>query len=124
MLNQDRGGRLEITERKGRLRAQRYPLETTLRYRVTGQENWLEGMTEDISQSGVLFRTESVVPTGTLVEMNLMLPALISGEPPSELNCQATVVRAVRPSSTGGLSRIAAKVLHYRLQRGGGTTKA
>lgn len=118
------GGYPEAAERKGRSRAQRYPLETTLRYRVTGQDNWLEGMTEDISQSGVLFRTESVLPTGTFVEMNLMLPALISGEAPAELNCHATIVRTVRPSGTGGSSRIAAKVLHYRLQRGGGSTKA
>ena len=124
MFIQDMSSCTDTAERKPRLRAERYPLETTVHYRVIGEPNWLEGMTENISQSGVLFRTEALVPRGALVEMNLTLPAVISGGPPAELNWRAAVVRAVRLSATEESCRIAAKVLHYRLQRGMGSIKA
>ncbi len=41
-----------------RPRAQRFVLELGLQYRASGQTEWHEGRTENISHTGVLFRAE------------------------------------------------------------------
>ena len=87
------------------VRAQRFPLELPVRYRRVGETVWLDGKTENISHSGVLFRVEQPFDVDTPVEIRITLPATTSGSTGSEVLCQARIVRAeVRPDPTVALA--------------------
>ena len=43
-------------------RAPRYPFEMTIRYRAAGSDEWFQGETLNVSDSGVLFRTPTYAP--------------------------------------------------------------
>ena len=71
-------------------------------------------MTENISRSGILFRPERPVEPKTPVEMILVLPGGVAGEPPSHLRCRGEIV----PSEAEGSDTApvaAAAVDDYRL---------
>src|SRR4029434_2806058 len=55
------------------MRAQRFPLTLPIRCRRAGEEGWLEGVTINISSSGVLFRTIKPLDVDTKVEMSIVL---------------------------------------------------
>ena len=75
-------------------RAPRYPLRIPLRYRQSGEQLWHEGRTENISRSGVLFRTDHLMPLQTPIEMLLALPAEVGGgEDAATVICRGRVVR-------------------------------
>lgn len=100
------------------MRAQRFAIQTSLRYRVSGQMNWYEGRTENISRSGVLFRGEHLVEPNTPVEMRFVLPAEISDRVSAEVTCRGYIVRKVLPSGTETFPALAAAILAYRFLRG------
>jgi hypothetical protein len=99
-------------------RAQRFAIELPLRYREKGAADWLEGITVNISASGVLFRSGAVVQPATALEIALVLPVAIPGEAPAEIVCQGTVIR--RTSAGDGLdsAALAAAFQHYRIAKG------
>ncbi len=97
-------------------RAHRFALQIPVRYRLRGEEGWRHGETENISRSGVLFRSQSAAVTGTSLHLCLMLPAL-SSEPAAEMICRGVVARSVLPVN-GELAALAARILHFRLVRG------
>jgi len=73
------------------MRARRFPLTLPIRCRRAGEEGWLEGVTINISSSGVLFRTIKPLDVDTKVEMFIVL-----GESPArsgELRCDGRIVR-------------------------------
>ncbi len=103
----------------GSTRAERFPLHVTLRFRPPGEEKWLEGETENISRSGVLFRTSKLLGVNTPVEIQFSLPVEAGGEPGAAVYCLGRIVRAVVPPPASGESPlIAAKFLEYRIVRG------
>ena len=62
-------------------RAQRFKIHTALRYRPAGGEGeWQQGTMVNISESGVLFRTNQEVPTIREIEMRFRLPTVMAGE--------------------------------------------
>ncbi len=101
----------------GSTRAQRFPLNMLLHYRVSGERNWREGRTENISRSGVLFRGEHVVEPNTPVEMSFVLPMEISGQGAAEVVCQGNIVRTVLATGTDTLPALAAAILDYQFLR-------
>jgi len=60
-------------------RARRFLIQTRLRYRVKLERTWREGKTENMSRSGLLFRTEFVVKPTTKIELSMVLPSGILG---------------------------------------------
>lgn len=104
-------------------RAQRFNLQLPLKYRLLGEPEWRKGTTENISRSGVLFRAEEVVQPNSHVEINLVLPAEISGLAAAEVVCRGEVVRTVEtdPAISPAL---AAKILQYHFQHGAQNTGA
>src|SRR5262245_52949285 len=73
------------------MRAHRFPLTLPIRCRRAGAKGWIEGMTINISSSGVLFRTSEPLDVNTQLEMRIVL-----GESPAqrgELRCDGHVVR-------------------------------
>ncbi len=72
------------------MRAQRFALEMPVRYRPVGEMEWLEGTTQNISYSGLLFRAGRALDIDTPVEISITLPVSTA----SQLTCQARIVRA------------------------------
>ena len=100
-----------------RRRAERFPVQIPVRYREPQAGLWFEGETENISRSGVLFRTGSVLSPRTLVEMRLPLPTIIKGEAPGEILCKGIVVRTELRTVRDAPSALAVAIQHYRFAR-------
>jgi PilZ domain len=80
------------------MRARRFPLTLPILCRRAGEETWLEGVTVNISTSGVLFRTSEPLDVDTRVEMTIVLRE--SGARTGELRCDAHIVRIEAGDST------------------------
>ena len=99
------------------MRAQRFELHLRLRYRPVGDPGWHVGRTENISHSGVLFRSEDLLPVNTPVQLRVALPMTTLGGMRSEVQCEARIVRAVLPSTADPLPALAASIGKYQLVR-------
>jgi hypothetical protein len=98
-------------------RAGRYPVQTPIRFRVHGKDQWHEGMTENISCTGVLLRSRFLPRNGAEVEMVLSLPAKVWGKRPAEVVGRGRVVRRDRSQRLNQPPAIAATIERYRLAR-------
>jgi len=74
-------------------RAPRFPIDLPIRYRSADAPEWHEGRTENISRSGVLFRTGALLPPRTSIDILLALPAEVGGREVPVI-CRGRVVRA------------------------------
>ena len=80
------------------------PRERRLRHRVpllfraSGTSGWIAAVTENISRSGLLFRSATALEIGTGVEMTLEMPKELLGEA-SQVVCNGLIVR-VEPAHT------------------------
>jgi N-acetylglucosaminyldiphosphoundecaprenol N-acetyl-beta-D-mannosaminyltransferase len=83
-------------------RAKRYEVETTISFRVRGEENWREGMAGNISVSGVLFRSDHIVKPSTPIEMKLELPPELRGAGGMQVFRQGVIVRSSVCSTDSG----------------------
>ncbi|MGH9433567.1 MAG: PilZ domain-containing protein [Terriglobia bacterium] len=98
-------------------RAGRYPVRTAIRFRVRGEDEWREGVTEDISRTGVFLRSSFLPDIGAKVEMVLSLPAGVWGKSPGEVLGQGQVVRLTRSLSLGQQAGMATTIDRYRMAR-------
>lgn len=98
-------------------RAQRFPIQTTLRYRESGETAWREGETVNISRTGVLFRTQRMVAEQTPVEMSFELPVEIAHDSAAVIFCQGQIVRTIMPPASDQPSAVAARIFEYRFTR-------
>jgi hypothetical protein len=99
-------------------RAPRYRLQIPLRYRSTGDEEWRDGYTENISRSGVLFRTDRLMPSHARVEMMLALPAEVGGDAAATVICRGRIVRTELRAGDAGNDAgpvVAATIAGYRI---------
>jgi PAS domain S-box-containing protein len=99
-------------------RAQRFKLQLPLKYRQLGESDWTTGTTENISRSGLLFRSKEALPANVMIEINLVLPAEIAGLAAAEVVCRGEVVRTVQSESSTMGPALAAKILQYHFQHG------
>ena len=98
-------------------RAQRFGVQIRLRYRLSGENKWWKGTTENVSRSGVLFRGEEYVEPRTPLELTFVLPKEIIGVRAAEVICRGTVVWSERPREEGKLPSLATTISHYRIIR-------
>jgi PAS domain S-box-containing protein len=110
-------GATQYSSRIPAFRAQRFKLTLPVRYRLLGEEDWLQGTTENISRSGLLFQVEEVLQPSSQVEINLVLPPEIAGLSAAEVVCRGEVVRTMRAEGRGNPA-LAAKILQYHFQHG------
>jgi hypothetical protein len=75
---------------------------------------WYQGTTENISQSGVLFRGPQPLPSNALIEMVFEMPEEISGQKNSSVLCQGRVIRAKDVRETEEDVGLAASILDYK----------
>jgi hypothetical protein len=92
-------------------RSPRFPLETPCRFRKPGQIDWLQGMTANVSKSGILFRADREMEVQTTLQMNFELPAEIAGGRGAEVFCMGKVVRTVMPAANDDKLLLAARLL-------------
>jgi PilZ domain len=94
------------------MRAHRFPLTLPIRCRRAGEDGWLEGVTINISSSGVLFCTSKPLDVDTKVEMTIVLGQ--SRAQRGELRCDGRIVRIESGSST--TASMAATFSRYNLR--------
>lgn len=98
-------------------RAQRYEIGTAIRYRVKGERGWHEGVTENISISGVLMHGARRLDPKTAVEMRFFLPVELEGARAAEVFCRGLVMRWSTCRKPAGTYTIAARIMHSRFLR-------
>ena len=98
-------------------RAARFPVEMPVRYRGVDELDWHEGVTENVSRSGVLFRSGCAVNPNAEVQMDFLLPVEVVGSAGAEVECRGRVVRVEEPAGEPGGFRVAATILDYRFVR-------
>lgn len=98
----------------GRPRAPRFAVNLPMRYRTPSDTTWRPAVTENISRSGVLFRTDRPPSLRTAVEIVLEVPSLLPGAAPGDVVCLGDVVR--EEPGTDGPSAVAVAVGNYRLK--------
>lgn len=98
-------------------RARRYEIGTLIRYRVRGEREWHEGVTENISISGVLIRANEPLDPQTAIEMRFLLPIELDGESAAEVFCRGLVIRSSKCRFPAGTVTIATKIVHFRFLR-------
>jgi len=98
-------------------RARRYEIGTHIRFRVRGDREWHEGVTENISISGVLIRGTHSLEPNTAIEMKFFLPVELDGECAAEVFCRGIVVRSSKCRIPAGTVTIAARIVHSRFLR-------
>src|SRR6266446_9416487 len=106
---------VEIPTRYAR-RARRYPIRLAMRFRPSGDSQWSDARTENISRSGVLFRTSHVMRRATPIEMLLALPVEVGGAN-APVICRGRVVRTERSADNDRdpMPAVAATIAGYRL---------
>ncbi len=98
-------------------RAPRFTLQLPVHYRVPGDSQWRHGTTENISRSGLLFRTEQLIPPNERLEISLELPTDVFGMAAAEIFCRGEIVRQVDTQSEGASPVLAARILDYQFHR-------
>src|SRR5438067_5365291 len=88
-------------------RAQRFTVRLLLRYRPAGCSGWVEGTTENISRTGVLFGGNRMFAVGTKLQLSLTLPLKANVPLTVTVLCRGQVARVHAPK--GSLPRIGAK---------------
>jgi hypothetical protein len=96
-------------------RAERFAIETTIRYRSIGQQGWYQGKTMNISGSGVLFRGKNLIAPKTRVEMIFALPIGGSRASGANVTCFGQIVRKVPRVGPKGETGLAATIEEYVL---------
>ncbi|MGH9493158.1 MAG: PAS domain S-box protein, partial [Terriglobales bacterium] len=105
-------GRKRQPENAGlRPRATRFPVQIPFRYRRSGEIEWSEGTTENMSCSGVLFRARQLITPESALEMQFHLPPRLTGEAAVEVACNGYVVRTVEPAGPAEPPALASKLL-------------
>jgi hypothetical protein len=69
-------------------------------FRVSGNDVWIEGVTENISRSGVLFRSSIPLEVGSSMELIFEMPHELTGDDDARVLCEGSLVRveAVPPT--------------------------
>jgi hypothetical protein len=75
------------------------------------------GKSENLSESGILFATNSQIPVGTVIEILLKMPEAITGEPTTEWLCSGHVVRVEPIESPRGRLGVGMKFDCYQVSR-------
>jgi hypothetical protein len=100
-------------------RARRFTLHLRVMYREVGVQEWLEGWTENISRTGMLFRCDAPLPVDTVVELKLQLsPASGKEDHAAEVLCRGTVVRVEQVGGLDTSTVLAVSIHPYRIKRG------
>jgi hypothetical protein len=94
-------------------RAPRYALPIAVLFRTRGDRTWSQGRTENISDSGVLVRTDRRLPLQVQVELLINIPPDLPSPFFGNTICRGRIVRAIEPSAREDRPAFAATILEY-----------
>lgn len=98
-------------------RAVRFPVRMPVRYRLPRNPQWFEASTENVSRTGVLFRSDCDLKPATMVDVTLQVPLVNRDGDHAEVVCKCKVVRTEEPCN-GSISPAVAVAIHnYRFRR-------
>ena len=69
-------------------------------FRVNGEGEWLSGTSENLSRSGLLFRSAVELSSGAKLEIKLEMPSELAGDEDAEVVCKATVARVTHAAKS------------------------
>ncbi len=81
-------------------RERRLKHEVAVLFRVAGTQDWQEGTTENISRSGVLFRSPVSLEAHAKVELKFEMPKELTGDASAQVVCQGSVQRLIPHAAT------------------------
>jgi signal transduction histidine kinase len=88
---------LPMGTQPGNVRAPRFDSSLPIRFKTLGSDNWRDGLSSNLSCTGVLFRTRARVSRGAPISILLPLPEQVAGSARVVLRCQGTVARVEHP---------------------------
>ena len=103
-------------------RARRFVLHLPVYFRQPHSSTWLEGTTENISYTGVLFRSPNPMLPETTLELRLQLASGAKLNHASEIRCKGQVVRVEQRSEPETPIALAVAISDYRIVRRGLST--
>jgi hypothetical protein len=106
------GKKTAWTPRERRLRH-----NVTVQYRVAGSKMWQEGMTVNISKSGVLFASGESMQEGVGLELVFEMPKELTGDEAAPVLCKCTVARVTALSKEPTEYNIACSVADYEFMK-------
>lgn len=77
----------------------------------------MDGRTENISQSGLLFQAPQPLNPDTIIQLCFSLPGSMEGESGATVLCEGQTVRTILPATSDEGPSIAVKLLDYKLKR-------
>ena len=98
-------------------RARRFALHLPVYFRVPHSPTWLEGMTENISYTGVLLLSTQPVVPDTSLELRLQLAVGPKLNNASEIRCRGAVVRVEQRNAPETPVAVAVSIRDYRIVR-------
>ena len=98
-------------------RAERFSVQMPVRYRIPHSQEWLEAQTENVSHTGVLFRTKSILKPTTIVDVRLEVPPAIRDGTHAEVICKCEVVRVEKTRGKRKSAALAVAIRNYRFTR-------
>ena len=98
-----------------RPRAQRFSLRMPILFRLVGEAKWQQGLTANISRTGVLFTSTMTMKAQTALEMKLVFPAEIVGQDAGRVLCRGEVVRADAATPQDPQATVAAAIGSFRM---------
>ena len=100
-------------------RAQRFAIQTGLRYRRVGEAEWRQGSMVNISESGVLFETDHAAWPNSAVEIRFSLGTGNAGSWVAQVVCYGVIVRAISKAGSARVSALAARITKFHFVRSG-----
>jgi hypothetical protein len=98
-------------------RARRFALHLPVYFRQSQSTAWLEGTTENISYTGVLFRSTHPLVPETSLELRLQLAVGPKLNNASEIRCRGAVVRVEQRNAPETPVALAVSISDYRIVR-------
>lgn len=88
-----------------------------MRYCKAQEKDWMDGRTQNISQSGLLFQAPEPLNPDTIVQICFSLPDSAEGESGATVLCEGLTVRTILPAASDESPTMAVKLLEYKLKR-------
>ncbi len=101
----------------GSVRAERFQVHMPVLYRTPDSPEWFETQTENVSHTGVMFRTKSVIKPSTIVDVRLEVPPTGLKGSHAEVICKCEVVRVDRTRGKKNPPVLALAIRNYRFTR-------
>jgi hypothetical protein len=101
----------------GSIRAERFQVHMPVLYRTPDSPEWIETRTENVSHTGVLFRTKSVLKPSTIVDVRLEVPPTNLKGSHAEVICKCEVVRVEKTRGKKTSPTLGFAIRNYRFTR-------